>query len=92
MASELPAVLVALEERTHRTRKGCQYNEEEKAVLSKHKEEYMSKTTPTDREQVLKTKILVDIFNYWSVKEEIVPTADADIVTQRIKVLVSYNR
>lgn len=85
MASQAPAVVLVIPERTHKPRKGCQYNEEERAVLSKHKAEYKSKTTPAEREEVVRNKILVDIFNYWYDKEKIMPSEV--LFQQRIQVL-----
>jgi hypothetical protein len=84
MASQTPLVLEAIPEWTHKARKGCQYNAEERAVLSKYKEAYKKQTTHVDRENLLRGKILVDIFNYWFTKEGVMPSADE--ATRRIEV------
>jgi hypothetical protein len=55
------------------SRKGCRYSQAERDVLSRHKEEYKSKTTPEEREQVLKQKVFVDIFNHWFATEGTMP-------------------
>jgi hypothetical protein len=49
-------------------RRGAFYSREEITVLSKYKEEYKDQTTKPLRANVLRTKILVDIFNYWDVQ------------------------
>lgn len=46
-------------------RKDALYSREELSVISKHKEEYRQQTTRELRAHLIKTKILVDIFNFW---------------------------
>jgi len=41
------------------------YTPEEIRVISKHKEEYKEQTSRELRAHVFRTKILVDLFNYW---------------------------
>lgn len=66
MATQIPAVAEMLQKKKRKeTRKGCTYSKEELAVLLPYKEEYRSKTTHADRDQLLRSSILVDIFNHW---------------------------
>lgn len=76
MVLNIPSTLAALEGESGKSRKGCRYSDAERAVLSKYKEEYKSKTTPEAREQVLKQKVFVDIFNYWYSKEGAMPSEE----------------
>jgi hypothetical protein len=69
MASNILSPLPAIQGQRGKPRKGCRYTEEERAILSKYKDEYTAKTTAEEREQLLKQKVFVDIFNYWFSKE-----------------------
>lgn len=42
------------------------YNEGERLVIDKFKEEYMKSTTPTERKTIAQVKIFPAIFEYWS--------------------------
>lgn len=64
MSTAVPGILQAIQ-KTRKIRKECEYTPEERAVLGKYKEEYKSKTTTEEREMLLRTRILVDIFNHW---------------------------
>jgi hypothetical protein len=79
---DLPAVLQKIRDQAGKTRKGCQYTNEEKAILGKYKEEYRALTTHEDRDLLLRNKILVDIFNHWFRKEQVMPSPE-EIVTRR---------
>jgi len=68
----------------NKPRRGSRYTEAERKVLSKYKDEYRSKTTAQEREQLLKQKVLVDIFNYWFSKEGTFPSEEES--KQRVKV------
>jgi hypothetical protein len=46
-------------------RKDALYSREELEVINKYREEYRQQTTRELRAAVLKTKILVDLFNFW---------------------------
>jgi hypothetical protein len=86
MASEnIPSPLAAIPCQTSKPRRGSRYSEEERALLSKYKDEYKSKTTAQDREQLMKQKVLVDIFNYWFSKEGTIPSEEES--KKRVKVL-----
>lgn len=85
MASDIPAVLAAIQGQTRRARQECRYTEEERAVLSKYKEEYRSKTNHDERDQLLREKVFVDIFNYWFAKEQVMPSPSEN--KKRIEVL-----
>ena len=76
MASELLSTLAVIQHQSNESRQGCRYSKEERAILSKYKEEYKAKTTPEGREQVLKQKVFVDIFNYWFSKEGTMPSEE----------------
>lgn len=51
--------------RTRQPRQGCQYNAEEVGILNKHKANYRKTTMHEERDVMLRTTILVDIFNHW---------------------------
>jgi hypothetical protein len=46
-------------------RKDAFYSPAERTILNKHKEEYRMQPTRQLRGNVLRTKILPDLFNYW---------------------------
>ena len=50
---------------TKQPRKGTLYTKPELLVISKYKTEYKEQTTRALRTNVLRNKILVDLFNYW---------------------------
>jgi len=54
--------------KTRKPRRDALYSRDEIAVISKHKEEYRQQTTRALRGHVFKTKILVDIYNFWRAK------------------------
>ena len=72
--SDIPSILPAMQGEGTKPRKGCRYSQAERDVLSRHKEEYKSKATPEEREQVLKQKVFVDIFNHWYTTEGTMPS------------------
>src|SRR5271155_4973506 len=66
MATEISAMAQILQKKKrNEMRKGCRYNREELAVLLPYKAHYRSKTTHDDRDKLLRSSILVDIFNHW---------------------------
>lgn len=73
---------------TRQPRKGALYSREEIKVISKYKEEYKEQTTKTLRAHVLRTKILVDIFNYW-LEQDALPVDEAAIA-ERVKVSIYF--
>lgn len=67
-------------------KKKCRYSDEEKEVLNKYRDEYRKKTTTDERHNLLRSHILVDIFNFWY-KEGKVTTEIGEVkFSQRIKV------
>jgi hypothetical protein len=50
---------------TKQPRRGTLYTKPELLVISKYKTEYKEQTTRALRANVLRNKILVDLFNYW---------------------------
>ena len=71
---------------TKPARRGARYSREEIEVISKHKSEYKDQTTRPLRADVLRNKILVDMFNYWDDKG----TLPSDEVRCMELVKVSY--
>ena len=67
-----------------KTRKDARYSRDEVKVMEKYKVEYKDQTTKALRAEVLRTKILVDIFNYWD-KVGNLP-ADDNACVDRVKV------
>ena len=53
-------------------------------VLSKYKEEYKNQNTRALRAHTLRTKILVDMFNFWDVQETL-PLEEV-LCVERVKV------
>lgn len=51
--------------KTRKARKDSYYNRQEMAVISVHKQEYLSQTNAEGRGQVFRHKICPDIFNHW---------------------------
>ena len=51
--------------KSRKPRKDALYSREEIKVISKYKEEYKQQTTPQMQGMIFKTKILVNMFNYW---------------------------
>jgi len=91
MASVLPSlpsqnsILQTIQEKARKTRKECQYTEEERTVIGKYKSEYRKLTTRDGRADLFKTKILVDIFNYWDNRQE---DLQEEATNTRIKVQI----
>jgi hypothetical protein len=71
---------------TRQPRRGARYSREEIVVISKYKAEYKDQTTRALRANVLRTKILVDIFNYWD--EQGTLPSDAAVCTEQVKVSI----
>ena len=69
---------------TKKPRRGALYTREEIKVISKYKDEYKDQTTRALRAHVFRTKILVDIFNYWDVNGTLPSVETASI--ERVKV------
>jgi hypothetical protein len=69
---------------TKPARRGTLYSREEIAVISKYKAEYKDQTTRALRANVLRNKILVDLFNYWLVQNKL--PSDEEESMQRVKV------
>jgi hypothetical protein len=70
--------------KARRPRKDALYGRSELQVMNKHKEEYRQQTTRELRANVFKTKILVDLFNFW-LEQGRAPVTEEDSVN-RMKV------
>jgi hypothetical protein len=70
---------------TKQPRRGTLYTKGELLVISKYKTEYKDQTTRTLRANVLRTKILVDLFNYWDA-QNMLPSDDVESM-ERVKVI-----
>ncbi len=70
--------------KVRKPRKDSRYNREEMKVISKYKQEYREQTTRELRGNVFKSKILVDLFNFWLEQDQL-PTTEEDSAT-RMKV------
>ena len=51
--------------KTRKPQKDALYSREELEVISKHKQEYRDQTTQEMQGEILRSKVLVDLFNYW---------------------------
>jgi hypothetical protein len=67
-----------------RPRQGTRYCREELIVLSRYKAKYKEQTTKPLRAHVLRTKILVDIFNHWDLQGTL--PLDKESCVERVKV------
>jgi hypothetical protein len=76
----------ALQKKPRKSRKDSLYSEEEKLILGKYKHEYRMKTTTDERQDLLRSHILVDIFNYWCSKGVVTEDIDEEDLGDRIKV------
>jgi len=54
--------------KTRKPHKDALYCQDEIAIISKYKKEYRQQTTQALRGHVFKTKMLVDIYNFWLAK------------------------
>jgi hypothetical protein len=52
--------------KVRKPRKDCQYTAEECTVFLQYKEDYRLQTTSDGRGHIFRSKILPDIFNYWT--------------------------
>jgi len=68
-------------------RKTGRYSKEEKEVLMKYKDNYRRTTTTEERYDLLRNRILVDIFNFWYAKGEVSPDIEPDLLSDKIKVM-----
>ena len=69
---------------TKQPRRGTLYAREELLVISKYKTEYKEQTTRALRANVLRNKILVDLFNYWDAHDKL--PSDGEESMERVKV------
>jgi hypothetical protein len=72
--------------KTKQPRRGILYSRAEIVVISKYKAEYKDQTTRTLRANVLRNKILVDLFNYWDAEKSL--PLDEVVCIQRVKVMI----
>ena len=70
--------------KARKPRKDAWYTRDEINVISKYKREYQEQTTRELQAHVFKTKILVDLFNFW-LEQGKAPSSD-DESTAQIKV------
>ena len=64
----LVAIMAHLIPTTKQPKQGTLYSKGELLVITKYKAEYKEQTTRALRANVLRNKILVDLFNYWDVQ------------------------
>ena len=63
------------------------YSTEEKEVLNKYKHDYRKTTTTEERYDLLRDRILVDIFNFWYAKGEVTPNIEPELLSNKIRVI-----
>jgi hypothetical protein len=71
--------------KARKPRKDCQYSPDEMQVIGKYKEEYRQQTTRHARANVIRTKILVDLFNYWVEKGRGPVNEEDSIARQKVR-------
>ena len=76
--------------KARRPRKDALYGREELQVINKYKEEYRQQTTRELRANVFKTKILVDLFNFW-LDQGRAPATEEDSVNRMKVSLIKIN-
>ena len=79
----LPAALK--DKGCRKPRKDCAYTPAERAILAIFKDEYRTLTTHEERDQFLRGKVLVEMFNYWYSQEGVIPSEQ--VSKKRIEVL-----
>jgi hypothetical protein len=79
------AVMAHLIPTTKQPRRGTLYTRGELLVISKYKAEYKEQTTRALRANVLRNKILVDVFNYWDAQSMLPPNEVESM--ERVKVI-----
>jgi hypothetical protein len=68
MPSDIPNSNLVPPVPPRKPRKSSVYNVEERTLLAQYKQQYRSLPTREERLSLVRNKILVDIFNYWSGK------------------------
>jgi hypothetical protein len=71
-------------------RKKGRYSTEEKEVLNKYKHDYRKTTTTEERYDLLRNRILVDIFNFWYAKGEVTPNIEPELLSNKIRVISNF--
>jgi hypothetical protein len=79
------AVMAHLIPTTKQPRRGTLYAKGELQVITKYKAEYKEQPTRVLRANVLRNKILVDLFNYWDVQNTL--PLDGVESMERVKVI-----
>ena len=69
---------------TKQPRRGTLYTKGELLVISNYKAEYKEQTTRALRANVMRNKILVDLFNYWDI-QNMLPSDEVESM-KRVKV------
>ena len=64
--SDPPTMSTFNTRKSRKARSGCEYTPKEREVIRVYKEEYREQTSKELRGLVFRTKILPDIFNYWT--------------------------
>ena len=82
--SDLTTMSTSKIRKTRKARQDCQYTAEERNAIRMHKDEYRSQTTRVSRGHIFKTKILPDMFNYWTNNGAL--SLSEDEVAKRVKV------
>jgi hypothetical protein len=65
LSNHLSDPATMLMSKNRKPRKDCKFTAEERQAFHAHKEEYRNQSSKQDRFQILQSKILPDIFNYW---------------------------
>lgn len=90
--SPLPTVyLDAVRNKTRKPRSKCRLSMAERNVINKYRDEYRGQTTMDGRNDLLRNLILVDIFNYWYKEGIVTAEITAEILSDRIKVVIQIS-
>jgi hypothetical protein len=61
------------------TERDSVYSDEEQKVINKHKDKYLSATSPSQRKSIAQLEMFPDLFNYWKAKGIIYDKMDTRI-------------
>lgn len=76
--------ILGTQEQGRKVRKDSQYTAEERAVLTVYKKAYKATTSYSQRDALLRGSIFPDIFNFWYIKEQSMPTETETLERRKV--------
>jgi hypothetical protein len=74
-----------IQEPVRKARKGCQYTDEERAVLGKFKAAYKATTNHSQRDALMRGSIFPEMWNFWFQKEQVMPTEEQTLSRRKVR-------